>query len=62
MQRYIITEQKGIQGLKLEADAEVPKLRNATDVRPRCPRSPQSSITKMRFPDQNPNQSPLVEC
>lgn len=33
MQRYIITEQKGLDGLKLESDAEIPKLKNATDVR-----------------------------
>jgi len=32
MQRYIITERRGTDGLRLEKDAEVPQLKGANDV------------------------------
>jgi len=32
MQRYIITERRGTDGLRLEKDAEVPQLKGPNDV------------------------------
>jgi hypothetical protein len=34
MQRYIITERRGTEGLRLEKDAEVPQLKGPNDVSP----------------------------
>jgi len=59
MQRYIITKQCGVDGLRLEKDVEVPQLKGPNDVS--HPRSSQKHQTQTKSSDPNQYQSLVTQ-
>lgn len=59
MQRYIVPQRTGIEGLKLERDATAPELRGQNDVRPLSANT--GRIAYEIIADQNSNQGVIAK-